>query len=80
MTIDLHYTTAAQAVILAKEFLRAYGASEGRRNSPHVSDVSPLTSGTVACLMKIVTGHGSHSVGGIAVLGPAVYDVLRNEA
>ncbi|KAH9971740.1 hypothetical protein BGW80DRAFT_1174339 [Lactifluus volemus] len=27
-TIDLHYTTAAQAVILAKEFLEDYGASE----------------------------------------------------
>ncbi len=28
-TIDLHYTTVSQAVILAKEFLREHGASEG---------------------------------------------------
>lgn len=79
MTIDLHYTTAAQAVILAKEFLRACGASEGRRNSPHIWDVSPLTGDALACPMKIITGRGNHSVGGIAVLGPAVYDALKND-
>jgi len=28
-TIDLHYTTISQAVILAKEFLEEYGASDG---------------------------------------------------
>jgi hypothetical protein len=28
-TFDLHYTTITQAVILAKEFLREYGASDG---------------------------------------------------
>ena len=28
-TIDLHYTTISQAIILAKEFLREYGASDG---------------------------------------------------
>jgi hypothetical protein len=26
--------------------------------------------------MQIITGRGNHSVGGIAVLGPAVYDAL----
>ena len=56
-----------------------YGASEGGRHSPHISGVSPLTGETVACPMKLVTGRGSHSVGGIAVLGPAVYDALKND-
>ena len=28
-TIDLHYTTISQAVILSKEFLIEYGASSG---------------------------------------------------
>jgi len=60
-TIDLHYaTSAAQGVILAREFLNDYPASE-------------------ACPMKIITGRGNHSVGGIAVLGPAVYDALKND-
>jgi len=56
-TIDLHYTTAAQAVILANEYLRDYGASD-------------------ICPMQIITGRGNHSVGGKAVLGPAVHDAL----
>jgi hypothetical protein len=29
--------------------------------------------------MKIITGRGNHSVGGIAVLGPAVYDALKSD-
>jgi len=50
-----------------------------RRNSPHISGVSPLTWETVACPMKIITGRGNHSVGGIAILGPAVHDALKND-
>jgi hypothetical protein len=29
--------------------------------------------------MQIITGRGNHSVGGVAVLGPAVYDALIKE-
>ena len=29
--------------------------------------------------MKIITGRGNHSVSGRAVLGPAVYDALKND-
>ena len=37
--IDLHYTTTAQAVALAKECLRDYGASTSERDSVQTLDV-----------------------------------------
>jgi hypothetical protein len=37
--IDLHYTTTAQAVTLAKEYLRDHGASNSERDSVQTLDV-----------------------------------------
>jgi hypothetical protein len=76
-TIDLHYTTAPQAVILAKEFLRDYGASDSKLDRLHISDVGvDKRILIVVHTMQFITGQGKHSVDGKAVLGPAVYDAL----
>jgi hypothetical protein len=39
-TIDLHYTTKSQAVILAKEFLREHVVSDGEPQHFYTSDFS----------------------------------------
>jgi hypothetical protein len=77
----LHYTTAAQAVILAKEFLKDYGASESELVRLHILDVGHRQREIiiVAHPMQFITGRGNRSVGHKPVLGPAVYNALVDD-
>jgi Smr domain len=78
-TIDLHYTTAPQAVILAKEFLRDYDASDSELDRLLISDVGADKRNfncSPSHAVQFITGQGKHSVDGKAVLRPAVYDAL----
>ena len=90
-TIDVHGTTVAEATVIVKEILDEEGPSisqsgfllfvlsfhRGRllvlcvhltqKNTLSIPKDKPL---------KIVTGKGNHSVGGVGVLKPAIRDAL----
>ncbi|KIM44810.1 hypothetical protein M413DRAFT_442777 [Hebeloma cylindrosporum] len=59
-TIDLHGTTAAEAIVIVKEILNSEASSS-------ISQTKPL---------KIITGRGKHSLNQVGVLKPAVRKAL----
>jgi hypothetical protein len=72
--VDLHNTTSSEAIVIVREILSNEPCSAGMP-SPCVSDrCLTLVS---AEPLSIITGKGTHSVGGISVLGPAVRNALQ---
>ncbi|KAG6896668.1 hypothetical protein C0992_006802 [Termitomyces sp. T32_za158] len=68
-SVDLHGTTAYEAIIIVKEILQAVPTSQNKKTDS-VALVKPL---------KIITGRGTHSVNQVSVLKPTIKKALLED-
>ena len=85
-TLDLHGTTAAEAIAIVQETLREYGTTPSTfhpysGNQPPFLTSHPHNSSffQIEKPLEIITGRGTHSVNKIGVLKPAIKKALVEE-
>ncbi|KAG6859457.1 hypothetical protein C0993_003902, partial [Termitomyces sp. T159_Od127] len=69
-TVDLHGTTAYEAIIIVKDILKALPTSQKDKETDSAVPGKPL---------KIITGRGSHSINQVSVLKPTIKKALLED-